>query len=123
MLDIAIIREKPDWVKDQIRKVQDEPALLRIDRILELDASRRQRIREREELQKVRNSLNKAYGFLRGNKKLEANIVVGRLQQAASQLQTRDYAAAEAVQRLFAGAPRPQALLTFCCRAQSHTLY
>jgi len=96
MLDIALIREKPDWVKEQIGKVQDEPALLRIDRILELDALRRQHIREREDLQKVRNSLNKAYGIVRGNKKLDPAIVVGRLQQAARDLQQHQYAAAEA---------------------------
>jgi len=97
MLDIAIIREKPDWVKDQIRKVQDEPALLRIDRIIELDASRRQQIRALEDLQKVRNSLNKAYGFVRGNKKLEPPVVVARLRKAAEQLQQREYATAELI--------------------------
>jgi seryl-tRNA synthetase len=97
MLDIALIREKPDWVKEQIRKVQDEPALLRIDRIIELDTARRQRIRELEELQKVRNSLNKAYGFVRGNKKLDAPVVVARLNKAAEQLQQRQYATAEVI--------------------------
>ena len=34
MLDIALIREKPEWVKAQIGKLNDPAALERIDQIL-----------------------------------------------------------------------------------------
>src|SRR5258708_15705736 len=37
MIDINVIREKPEWVKEQIRKLQDESAVARIDTIVALD--------------------------------------------------------------------------------------
>ncbi len=67
MLDIALIREKPDWVKEQIRKLNDDAAIARIDTILELDAKRREIRTEIERAQSSRNKLNKAMGKLRGN--------------------------------------------------------
>lgn len=70
MLDIALIREKPEWVKEQIGKLYDETALQRIDAILSLDTQRRDIRTEVEALQAQRNKLNKAMGQLRGNKTL-----------------------------------------------------
>ena len=71
MLDIDVIREKPEWVKEQIKKLQDESALARIDQIVELDTKRRAMRTEIEEIQGKRNSLNKNMGRLRGNKNLD----------------------------------------------------
>ena len=68
MLDIALIRNKPDWVKEQIRKLNDESALARIDAILALDAQRRETRTRIETAQAARNKLNRAMGKLRGNK-------------------------------------------------------
>ena len=51
MLDIILIREKPDWVKGQIAKLQDESAIVRIDRILDLDKEWRALLAEKEALQ------------------------------------------------------------------------
>ena len=48
MIEITLIREKPDWVKTQIAKLQDEPAVARIDKIVELDARRRSLLVEKE---------------------------------------------------------------------------
>lgn len=72
MLDITLIREQPDWVKAQIAKLNDTPALARIDAIIDLDLRRRALISESETIQAARNKLNKNVGILRGSKALDA---------------------------------------------------
>lgn len=74
MLDIDLIREKPEWVKQQILKLGDEDAAKRIDTIAELDEKRRALRTEVEEIQGKRNTLNKAMGKLRGDKKMPESI-------------------------------------------------
>jgi seryl-tRNA synthetase len=71
MLDITLIREKPEWVKEQITKLNDVTAIERIDAILELDMQRRALLTENEAIQANRNKLNKSMGRLRGDKKMD----------------------------------------------------
>lgn len=71
MIDINLIREKPEWVKEQIAKLNDDSALSRIDAIVELDKQRRALLTEAETIQAARNKLNKAAGMLRGNKQID----------------------------------------------------
>lgn len=71
MLDIALLREKPEWVKEQIGKLNDSAALSRVDKILELDKQRRALLTESEAVQAARNKLNKNVGRLRGDKSLD----------------------------------------------------
>src|SRR5262245_10926318 len=71
MIDIALIREKPDWVKEQIARLNDSAALQRIEAIVGLDKQRRSLLGESEKLQAARNKLNKNVGRLRGDKKLD----------------------------------------------------
>src|SRR5689334_17578657 len=91
MIDIALIREKPDWVKQQIARLQDEPAVARIDAIVALDQTRRTLLTEAETLQSVRNKLNKAMGSFRGNKKLPPSAQVAAAQQAVNAIDAKDY--------------------------------
>ncbi|MCY4021121.1 MAG: serine--tRNA ligase [Chloroflexi bacterium] len=97
MLDIALIREKPDWVKEQISKLYDEAALARIDKILKLDAGRREIRTKTETAQAARNSLNRAMGKLRGNKAMDDGEKAGRALAAASALQRQDFDSARAL--------------------------
>ena len=97
MLDIALIREKPEWVKEQITKLNDPTALGRIDTILQLDQQRRQLLTESETLQAHRNKLNKAVGQLRGDKKLTPEAKAARANGTAEALRGGDYAAADAL--------------------------
>jgi seryl-tRNA synthetase len=97
MLDITVIREKPAWVKAELGKLGDDPAIARIDTILALDSQRRERIRERDELQQARNALNKQAGFLRGNKQLSDSLKAQRAIAAAAAIAQQNYAQAEAV--------------------------
>ena len=96
MLDIALIRQKPDWVKQQIAKLDDETALARIDKILELDVQRRQIRTQTETAQAARNKLNRAMGKLRSHKKMTEAEKAARAAAAAAALKQADYEAASA---------------------------
>jgi seryl-tRNA synthetase len=63
MIDIRLIREKPDWVKGEIHKLYLEAP---IDEIVELDRRRREVLTEVEELKAERNQVSRSMGPLRG---------------------------------------------------------
>ncbi len=65
MLDITLIREKPDWVKEQLRHLNDDDAVARVDAILDLDQRRRALLTEVEAIKAGRNKLNKQMGQFR----------------------------------------------------------
>ncbi len=91
MIDIALIREKPEWVKQQLHNLQDAPAVSRIDQILALDQRRRALIHEAETLQAVRNKLNKAVGSLRSNRSLSPGVMAQAAAEAIRALDSGDY--------------------------------
>ena len=91
MLDIALIREKPGWVKEQIAKLNDEAALSRIDRIVELDDIRRETRTRIETAQAARNKLNRAMGKLRGGKNMSDDEKAARAKAAGAAIGLADY--------------------------------
>jgi seryl-tRNA synthetase len=91
MIDIALIREKPDWVKAQIGKLFDAAAAERIDAIIALDARRRALLTESERTQAARNRLNKAVGMLRGDKNLTDAQKQALAARAADLIAAADY--------------------------------
>ena len=73
MIDINLIREKPEWVKEQIARLGDDRAP--INDIVAADAHRREIIQEVEELRRQRNDSSKQIGAWLGNlKKLEGDL-------------------------------------------------
>jgi seryl-tRNA synthetase len=98
MIDIKLIREKPEWVKAEIRKLYiDAP----IDRVVELDQRRRQTLSQVEALKAERNRVSKTMGPLRGRIKkaqgeekstLEATFgdVRRQMSQVGEQIKTLD---------------------------------
>ena len=73
MLDITLIRDNPNVVKDSLEKRNDDPQL--VDQILGLDQRRRDILQEVEELRRQRNESSKQIGRWIGNlKKLEADL-------------------------------------------------
>ena len=70
MLDIKLIRERPDFVRQRLatRGAGDET---RIDEILRLDDQRRKSLGEVEALKAQRNRVSKEIGALMGQKKVE----------------------------------------------------
>jgi seryl-tRNA synthetase len=69
MLDIKLIREKTDFVRQRLatRGAGDE---LKIDELLKLDEQRRKFLAEVETLKSQRNRVSKEIGALMGQKKL-----------------------------------------------------
>jgi len=68
MLDIKLLREKADWVRERLatRHAGDEA---RVTEILALDERRRSALTEAEQLKAARNSASKEIGALMGQKK------------------------------------------------------
>ncbi len=91
MLDIALIRKRPDWLKAELAKLNDAGALPRIDRILELDSQRRETRTRVETAQAARNKLNRAMGKLRGNRGMSDSEKSNRALAAAAALRKQDY--------------------------------
>lgn len=98
MLDINLIRERPDWVKEQIAQLNDTAP---IDEILATDAQRREIIQEVEELRRRRNESSQEIGQMMGQlNKLNAQLkrfeeeaddrpAIDSLRQEHNSLQTR----------------------------------
>ena len=91
MLDIALIRQKPDWVKEQIAKLNDDGAVARIDKIVALDKERRETRTRIETAQAARNKLNRAMGKLRGNKTMADEDKAARAQAAGTAIGVAEY--------------------------------
>lgn len=80
MLDLNLIREKTEFVREALRKRQMDPSPL--DQILALDKQRRQLIQETETLKAERNRVSKDIGKMKDPKerqsKIEAMRAVGQ---------------------------------------------
>ncbi len=64
MLDIELIRKKPDWVKERLKTRGEEYPPL-VDNVLILDEERRSLIRELEGLRSERNRISKEIGSMK----------------------------------------------------------
>ena len=71
MLDINLIRSKPEWVKAEIAKLNSEAP---IDQILTLDARRRELLQQVEELKHLRNTVSKEIGRMKDADERQAKI-------------------------------------------------
>ena len=69
MLDIKFVREKPELVKENIKKKFQDEKLPLVDEVVELDAKQRAAITEASELRAQRNALSKQVGALMGQAK------------------------------------------------------
>jgi seryl-tRNA synthetase len=72
MLDINLIRERPEWVKEQIARLNDEAP---IDEIVANDQRRREILQQVEDLRRQRNESSKQIGRWLGSlEKLQADL-------------------------------------------------
>ena len=78
MLDIKLIRENPDLVKENIKKKFQDQKLPLVDEVLELDSQNRAAIAEAQDLRTQRNALSKQVGILMGQAKKDPS----KLQEA-----------------------------------------
>jgi seryl-tRNA synthetase len=98
MLDIKLIREKPDFVRERLatRGAGDEA---RIDEVLKLDEQRRKLLNEVEALKAQRNRASKEIGALMGQKKTaEAEAKKRETRDLGDRIAQLDKQAAEADQ-------------------------
>ena len=81
MIDINLIRNDPELVRENIRKKFQDRKLPLVDEVLELDAKRRALIAEGDKLRAARNTLSKQVGALmkagdkEGAEKVKAQVV------------------------------------------------
>ena len=71
MLDIKLIRENPDLVKENIKKKFQDQKLVLVDEVIELDKKNRAAITEVEGLRANRTKISKQIGVLMGQGKKE----------------------------------------------------
>jgi seryl-tRNA synthetase len=74
MLDIDLIREQTEWVRQQLRNLNDEGALQHVDAALQLDEKRRALITQVQQIKEARNVFSKGAGRLKGDKKLDDGV-------------------------------------------------
>ena len=95
MLDIKLIREKPDFVRERLamRGAGDEA---KIDELLKLDEQRRKLLAEVETLKAQRNRVSKEIGALMGQKKVaEAEAKKTETRELGDKISALDKQAAE----------------------------
>ncbi|MEO0561753.1 MAG: serine--tRNA ligase [Chloroflexota bacterium] len=95
MIDINLIRQNPDLIREAMEKLGDDTAKDRIDDIIALDLQRRELLTKSETLQAARNRLNKKMGPLRGNKKLDDSTKAALMRVAANAIAAGNYEDAE----------------------------
>lgn len=71
MLDLALIRDKPDFVRTEVAKLNSEAP---IDRIVELDQERRALLQQVEALRQERNTVSKQIGRMKDQQQRDAKI-------------------------------------------------
>lgn len=87
MIDIKLVRNNPELVKENMKKKFQDNKVGLVDDILELDVKRRETITEVDELRASRNSLSKQIGKLMGQgKKEEAEDVKKQVAENATRL-------------------------------------
>ena len=64
MLDIKLLRENPEVVKENIKKKFQDEKLILVDEVLALDAEYRQAIKRSDDLRNQRNVVSKQIGRL-----------------------------------------------------------
>lgn len=87
MIDIALIRNDPDLVRENIKKKFQDKKLPLVDEAIALDVRKRALQTEGDELRAARNALSKKIGLLMREKKLEeANAVKAEVNADAERL-------------------------------------
>ncbi len=100
MLDIRLVRENPELVKENIKKKFQEEKLVLVDEVLELDEKARAVKTEGDNLRAERNKLSKEIGALMGQgKKDEAEDTKNKVGEINDRLahiedETREFAEA-----------------------------
>ena len=85
MLDIHLIRTKPDWVKAEIAKLHTQAP---IDQILALDSRRRELLQETEQLKETRNRVSKEIGMMKDPE--DRQVKIAEMREVADRVKDLD---------------------------------
>lgn len=86
MLDLKFIRENPDLVREAIQKKGEQAD---VDRLLELDARKRQVLRQVEDLKHQRNVVSKQIGLAKKHGK-DASTAIAKMQSVVTRIKELD---------------------------------
>ena len=87
MIDIKLLRETPDIVRENIKKKFQDAKLPLVDEVIELDAEKRATQQKADSLRASRNKLSKQIGALMGQgKKAEAEEVKAQVKAQSDEL-------------------------------------
>ena len=87
MIDIKLLRENPDIVRENIKKKFQDAKLPLVDEVIELDAEKRATQQKADSLRASRNKLSKQIGALMGQgKKAEAEEVKAQVKAQSDEL-------------------------------------
>lgn len=96
MIDIKLIRENPELVKENIRKKFQNHKLVLVDEVLDLDVKNRKAKLHGDELRMNRKNLSNQIGSLmREGKKEEAEKIKEEVQKINSELEEKEKLEAE----------------------------
>ena len=88
MIDINLIRENPELVKENIKKKFQDSKLPLVDEVIELDARRREAQQEADQLRAEKNKISKQIGaFMAQGKKEEAEAVKAQVAADSKKLE------------------------------------
>ncbi|MGB9873910.1 MAG: serine--tRNA ligase, partial [Hydrogenobacter sp.] len=90
MLDIQLLRDKPDFVKEKLKTRGGDHHLL-VDRVLSLDQERRSILRELEALRSERNRISKEIGVMKKQSLDTSNLEaqVKKIRENIEELETK----------------------------------
>ena len=91
MIDIKLLRENPDLVKENIKKKFQDDKLVLVDEVLDLDVKNRQAQANGDNLRAERKSLSNEIGnLMRQGKKEEAEIIKSKVNEVNSKLEENE---------------------------------
>ena len=91
MIDIKLIRENPELVKENIKKKFQDEKLVLVDEVIELDKKKREATVKGDELRSSRNSLSSEIGVLVANgKKDEIPNIKAKVQEINKELEENE---------------------------------
>ena len=87
MLDMKVIRENPELVKENIRKKFQDEKIALVDQVIVLDRENRETKQKADDLRMMRNKLSKEIGALmKQGAKEEAMVKKAQVQSMAEEL-------------------------------------
>jgi seryl-tRNA synthetase len=87
MLDIKLLREQPDVVKEGVRKKGEDPGL--VDEVLRLDEQRRALIQKTETLKGTKNRVSDQVASMKA-KKEDTSEIIAEMRKVAEEIKTID---------------------------------